>query len=120
MKNPRLDMDNIRDAGEPENINVDNPNNGDIFRVGVNYFSWYDYDPSSLETHPVINVYCGGTLKATYGVEPQVTNFKNKNNFWEVVEVTWVGDYSSDACELNLKWNDGYIINSTMPSYTDW
>ncbi|MBR4532097.1 hypothetical protein IKO70_06795 [bacterium] len=120
MKNPRLDMDNIRDAGEPENINVDNPNNGDIFRVGVNYFSWYDYDPSSLETHPVINVYCGGTLKATYGVEPQVTNFKNKNNFWEVVEVTWVGDYSSDACELNLKWNDGYIINSSMPSYTDW
>ena len=120
MKNPRLDMDNIRTAGEPENINVDNPNNGDVFRVGVNYYSWSDYDPSSLETHPVINVYCGGTLRATYGVDPQVTNFKNKNNFWEVVEVTWVGDYSSDACELNLKWNNGYIINSSMPSYTDW
>jgi len=120
MSNPRLDMDNIRTAGEPENINVDNPNNGDVFRVGVNYFSWGDYSPTSLETHPVINVYCGGTLKATYGVEPQVKNFTNSNNFWEVVEVTWKGDYSSDQCELNLKWNNGYVIRSSMPKYTDW
>jgi|GEM_PF-1897025 len=116
MKNPRLDMDNISTEGEPENINVDNPNNNDTFRVGVKYFS------GSKLTHPVINVYCGGTLKATYGVEPQVSGFTKSPYFWKVVEVKWVGDYASDACELTPQWNDstGYVVNTSVPAYTSW
>ena len=116
LPNPRLDMDNISTQGEPENINVDNPNNGDTFRVGVKYYS------GSKLTHPVINVYCGGSLKATYGVEPQVSGFTSSPYFWKVVEIKWVGDYASDACELTPQWNDstGYVVNSSVPGYSSW
>ena len=121
MHNPRLDIDNIHDGPIPENINIDNPEPGDVFRVGARYYP--STSPDNTVTHPVINVYCGGTLKATYGVDPQVNNFKNKDDFWKAVEVTWVGDYSSDACELNLKWDDstGYVVNKqAVPTYTSW
>lgn len=116
LPNPRLDIDNIADGPVPENINLDNPNNGDTFRVGVKYFS------NSGTTHPVINVYCGGTLKATYGVEPQVSGFTKSPYFWKVVEIKWVGDYASDACELTPKWNDstGYVVTTSVPSYSNW
>lgn len=117
MKNPRLDMDNISTVGEPENINLDNPKDGDTFRVMVHHYSGTKTD----ETHPVVNVYCGGTLKATYGVEPQVTGFKDENDSWKVVEIKWVGDYSSDACELTPVWNNGYVTNNAqIPEYTNW
>ena len=116
MNNPRLDIDNIRDEGIPENINIDNPKDGDVFKVGAKYFS------GSKLTHPVINVYCGGTLKATYGVEPQVSGFTKSPYFWKVVEITWKGDFSSDECDLNLKWdtNKGYVVETSVPSYTTW
>ena len=119
MNNPRLDMDNITTVGEPENINVDNPVEGDTFRVMVRH---YDFDASN--THPVINVYCGGTLKATYGVDPQVANFNSRNDSWKVVEIKWKGSPDSDTCELTPKWNDatGYVvIDGALPtSYDDW
>lgn len=119
MNNPRLDMDNIRTAGEPENINVDNPKSGDTFKVLVRMYPWDDYS-GSAETHPVVNVYCGGTLKATYGTAEsgtQLSGFKNDNDSWKVVEVKWVGDYSSDACELtpNLSVN-----SASVPYYDNW
>ena len=115
LPNPRLDLDNIKDGPVPENINLDNPEDGDVFRVGVKYFS------GSCTTHPVINVYCGGTLKATYGVEPQVSGFTTSPQFWKVVEIKWVGDYASDACELTPKWSSsGYVVNTSVPSYSNW
>ena len=119
MNNPRLDIDNVHAGAIPENINIDNPNPDDVFRVGARYFP--STSPSNAPTHPVINVYCGGTLKATYGVDPQVNNFSTANDFWKVVEVKWVGDYSSDACELTPKWNDGYVVNQdAVPGYSSW
>ena len=117
LRNPRLDIDNIKDGPIPENINLDNPKDGDVFRVGVNYYS------GSGVAHTVVNVYCGGTLKATYGVEPQVTTFNSSKDFWKVVEVQWVGNESSDACVLTPRWNDGsgYVVNQgKSPDYTDW
>ena len=117
MRNPRLDMDNVVTVGKPENINLDNPKDGDTFRVLVHRFH-FDTD---FETHPVVNIYCGGTLKATYGVDPQLTGFKDENDSWEVVEIKWVGGYSSDACELTPKWNDGYVVSeSALPDYLNW
>lgn len=118
MRNPRLDIDNISKVGIPENINVDNPNNEDVFRVGVKYYS---YSGSKI-THPVINVYCGGTLRATYGVEPQVSGFTSSPYFWKVVEIKWVGDYASDACELTPRWNEGtgYVVDTSVPTYSNW
>lgn len=60
--NPRLDIDNIATRGVPENINVDNPNAGDDFRVAVNYYGGANHD-----VQPMVNIYCGGALRATYG-----------------------------------------------------
>ena len=116
MPNPRLDLDNIADGPVPENINLDNPNDGDTFRVGVKYFS------SSGTTYPVVNVYCGGTLKATYGVEPKVSGFTSSPYFWKVVEIKWVGDFASDECELTPKWDDntGYVVTTSVPGYSSW
>ncbi|MBR6422983.1 hypothetical protein IKS86_09770 [bacterium] len=121
MNNPRLDIDNVARGPIPENINIDNPNPDDVFRVGVRYYP--GTSTNNTVTRPVINVYCGGTLKATYGVDPQVNNFSTNNDFWKVVEVKWVGDSSSDACELTPKWNDstGYVVNQdAVPGYSSW
>lgn len=59
--NPRLDVDNIATPGIPENINVDVPRNGETFRVAVNYYG------GSGAVQPMVNIYCGGALRATYG-----------------------------------------------------
>lgn len=111
--NPRLDLDNISQAGIPENINIDNPNDGDTFRIGINYYS-----SKTILTHPVVNVYCGGTLKSTFGVEPQVGGFNGKSKLWKAAEVKWVGDYSSDECVITPKWNEGYVLG-ILGTY-DW
>ncbi|MBO7126012.1 hypothetical protein J6W78_00525 [bacterium] len=114
-KNPRLDIDNINTAGEPENINLDNPKNGDTFRVLVHTYPWDDYS-SSTGTHPVLNVYCGGTLRATYGVSPQYTLINN-NDSWKVVEIKWVGDVGSDECQLTPNLG---IVSGSVPNYSNW
>jgi hypothetical protein len=62
--NPRLDIDNISTPGIPENINIDDPNAGDVFRVAVNF---YGQSSGSGAVHPMVNIYCGGALQATYG-----------------------------------------------------
>ncbi len=114
--NPRLDIDNISDVGKPENINLDNPNNGDAFKVFVHYFK-----NTTKTTYPVINIYCGGTLKATYGVQPQVTGFdngegeKDEGDGWKVVDIIWNGDYYSDACELTPRFENGAYVVETGP-----
>lgn len=114
MYNPRLDIDNISQEGIPENINLDNPNDGDTFRIGVNY-----YGNSTTTTHPVINVYCGGTLKSTFGVEPQVSGFNGKSKLWKVAEVKWDGGYTSDACVITPKFSDSGYVLGTVTTY-DW
>jgi len=121
-KNPRLDIDNIHDVGKPENINVDNPNNGDTFRVLVRLFPWSTISDSSeqyggdVNTHPVVNVYCGGTLKATYGVSPQYI-LKNEDDSWKVVEIKWVGGVGSDECQLTPNLG---IVSGNVPFYDNW
>lgn len=117
MRNPRLDMDNLITEGKPENINLDNPGSGDTFRVLVHRF----HKTTTFETHPVVNIYCGGTLKATYGIDPELLDFKHENDSWEVVEIKWIGGYSSDKCELTPKWDNGYVVTeSALPNYMNW
>ena len=128
MPNPRLDLDNRGEGLTPENINLDNPNDGDIFRVLVHHYEdpctfylfgclSYDY----YDTHPVVNVYCGGSLKATYGTAEsgtQLYDFEDEDDSWKVVQIKWVGDVTSDDCELtpNLSVKDGELPSS----YSDW
>jgi hypothetical protein len=83
----------------------------------ANYYS----TSGNTVTHPVVNVYCGGILKAVYGVEPQVSGFDSQGDSWKVVEIKWVGDYSSDACELTPNYVDDYVINQgAIPDYNNW
>ncbi len=126
MPNPRLDLDNRGQGLKPENINLDNPNVGDAFKVLV-----YHYSGSENVSRPVVNIYCGGTPMATFGgIQTADGGFTyndntkefNNHDSWKVVEVTWLGEDpehpEKDQCELAP--NDT-IINEGFPSsYTDW
>jgi hypothetical protein len=84
--NPRLDIDNIR-GFDPENINVDNPNNGDTFRVMAHMFS------GSARTNPVITIYCGGRIKSILGEAPDLVGLTRagsgcQGETWRVADVT--------------------------------
>ncbi len=76
--NPRLDRDNIscdKDVDDPtnpgfcgpENINLDNPNDGDAFVVGVNHYGNNSGTPAA-KSH--VNVYCNGERVLSAGYNP--------------------------------------------------
>ena len=86
-RNPRLDIDSINDNGVPENINVDIPQNNGTYRVMVHYWG------GTGASHPLVNVYCGGNLRGTYGAAPDVVpNFDSSGSttgdVWRVVDAT--------------------------------
>lgn len=90
--NPRLDIDNnlSEGTGLPENINIDNPNTGDSFRIMVHNFS-------GTVARPVVNVYCGGRLKATFGAAPdEVSGYTGRRAsvgaMWRVADVVAIVD----------------------------
>ncbi len=95
--NPRLDVDVIYcdsdqtdatadDFCSPENINIDNPALGDIFRVMVHYWADHGYSGS---TEPTVNIYCGGALRATYG--EGMLSFRDDEK-WIVADVEFYVD----------------------------
>jgi hypothetical protein len=76
--NPRLDKDNVScdrgiddptsgDFCGPENINVDNPKDGDAFVVGVNHYSNHA-GTSNAKSH--VNIYCNGERVLSSGYNP--------------------------------------------------
>ena len=122
MQNPRL-YENFNTPGLAEEIYLDNPNNGDTFRVMVNYYSM----TGNILTHPVVNIYCGGTLRAVYGGFPSdtdsfyydINHFDRQGASWKVVEIKW----DNDSCELTPRMCDdgSYIISQgEIPSYDSW
>lgn len=103
--NPRLDIDNIHEVESyvPENINLDNPRNGESFRVMIHH-----YDYTDLAAKPLVNIYCGGELRGSYGAPPdQVENFRygggdEDGSMWRVVDVTMEVDSSGLTNDCNL------------------
>lgn len=88
--NPRLDIDNNLQEGTglPENINIDTPADGEVFRVMVD--NW-----TGQLAHPVVNVYCDGHRIATYGAAPDtVPNYQGSTGsnaigaMWRVADIT--------------------------------
>lgn len=76
--NPRLDADNVTcnrneqnptsgDFCGPENINLDNPRDGDAFVIGVNHFG---NSGGTSEARPHVNVYCNGRRVLSIGYNP--------------------------------------------------
>jgi hypothetical protein len=112
--NPRLDVDviycdpSVTDASDgsfcsPENINVDNPPPGQPFRVMVNYYSDHGY---MGDTHPSVNIYCGGDLRASFGTRGEVvlrngSGSQESNDNWMVADVRfYTDDCGSLTCEV--------------------
>jgi hypothetical protein len=123
--NPRLDIDNnlSEGIGLPENINVDVPNNGDRFRVMVQNFT-------GTAAHPIVNIYCGGRLTASFGTAPDtITNFRGTRGsisvgaMWRVADVTATVDAAgvTTGCVVNAIHPPGsatgYYITNDDPSF---
>lgn len=127
--NPRLDIDVIScDPSEttpsdysfcaPENINIDNPEVGKPYRIGVHYFSDGTFGSGSpITTYPTINIYCGGALRAALGSDPLITldtgnrgGFSDGNDFWLVADVVFraaeCGRYDCEVMPLGIVQND--------------
>jgi hypothetical protein len=108
--NPRLDRDNVscdRNQSDPnsnallasycgpENINLDNPRNGDRFVVGVNH---YGNNSGTANARPHVNLYCNGSRVLSIGYNPAVgqTAFPlltvagadDTGDFWTAAQVT--------------------------------
>lgn len=105
--NPRLDLDNVAcdktdadptDSGNfcsPENINLDNPKDGDRFAVAVNH---YGNTAGTSNAHPHVDIYCNGARVLSVGYNPLTGQLlypllKNAGDdytgdFWEVAMVT--------------------------------
>ncbi len=104
--NPRLDIDNIR-GFDPENINLDNPNDGDRFRVMAHMFS--NGAGGGRATNPVMSIYCGGTLRGVYGEAPDLVGLTRagggcQGETWRVADVTMRVDPATGAtdCEIDV------------------
>jgi len=110
-RNPRLDLDNIS-GFTPENINVDNPNDGDTFRVMAHMFS------GSRVTNPVISVYCGGVLRGVFGEAPDQVGMSRssgacRGETWRVADVTMHVDPATGATDCTIQ----VLLN---PDGDDW
>jgi hypothetical protein len=76
--NPRLDRDTVTcnstvsDPTDgnycgPENINLDNPHDGDAFAIGVNHYANHG---GTAVVHPHVNLYCNGERVLSAGYNP--------------------------------------------------
>ncbi len=114
--NPRLDVDvincdpSVRDATNgsfcaPENVNVDNPVAGHVYRIMVNYYSAHGHVG---DTHPSVNIYCGGELRASFGTRGEVVlrngdGYGEDNDNWLVADVRFgsaVDECGNVTCEV--------------------
>jgi hypothetical protein len=114
--NPRLDIDSINIVGRPENANIDAPANGETFRAMVHYYGQDAMQSKQpVEEHPIVNVYCGGLLKATYGQAPNTlgpcpgpTCFDQGSGWaaglmWRVADVTATVDAMGNTVDCTVK-----------------
>ena len=76
---PSLDIDDV-DGWGPENINLNNPEPGLDYHVGVHYFSDQGYGTS----YATVRLYLGGQL-----VDEQRRRRMTDQQFWHVLDVSW-------------------------------
>jgi hypothetical protein len=123
--NPRLDRDNITcdpsitdpsNTGSfcgPENINLDNPKNGDAFVVSVNH---YNNTSGSSRAHTHANIYCNGARVVSSGYNPLTAGSAATGPLL----VSGGGDLTGDIWEVaTVKWNTGNPLGcdiTTVPS----
>lgn len=123
--NPRLDIDNnlAEGTGVPENINVDNPRDGESFRIMVQNYT-------GTRARPVVNVYCGGRRVATFGQAPDIVpRFTGPDGntsigaMWRVADVRVTVNAAGETtdCDVTQLHPDGatggYRVTVDDPSY---
>ncbi len=77
--NPRMDIDSTQGWG-PENVDMNDPEPGATYRVGVNYFTDRGYGPSRA----TIRVFLYGELHTELQSPMMVVG-----QFWEALTITW-------------------------------
>jgi hypothetical protein len=100
--NPRLDLDDV-DGNGPENINIDNPGDGDSFRVMVHF--WDDEGREGLPAPTNVRIYCGGVIKATYGPASIYSEGYGTGDIWRVADIVW--DASISDCAVTAITGSG-------------
>jgi len=81
---PSLDRDDTDGAG-PENINLDNPENNRVYRVGVHYFNDHGYGASFV----TVRVFVQGSLR----FELANKRMPSTDYFWDVATIAWPGGH---------------------------
>ncbi len=89
---PSLDLDDTNGWG-PENMNLQLPENGVDYGVGVHYWDDHDFGASTATTR----IYCMGALKAKFD-QPM-----NECEMWWVTQVKWPSCDLADFPAANLK-----------------
>jgi hypothetical protein len=100
--NPSLDLDDI-DGWGPENLNINIPEEGITYRVGVHYWDDHGFG-ESLAT---VRVYIYGVLDTEVVDVPVVDR-----DMWFVAEIPWVA--GTTKTQILLDENDAYFMT---PNY---
>jgi len=124
-RNPRMDIDSVSTVA-PESTGVDDPSDSQTFRVMVHYFG-IGTGASKLTTHPLVNVYCGGQRRASYGASPDVVpNFDhgdgwNQGLMWRVADVRAHVAGGFTTCDVQALHTpgqvSGYYVTNNDSSY---
>lgn len=77
---PRLDRDDVEGCG-PENINLNQPEEGLTYKVGVHYFA----DRGGGPTVPTIRIFINGSL----AYEKVGSALQGVGHFWETAAIAW-------------------------------
>lgn len=105
---PRLDIDDIPGDG-PENINIDIPVTGNVYRVGVHH---YRSDGCRTAT---VRIYCGDISivpVATYTRTVCANSGGDARDFWRVADVRWNGGTSCTPTPLGTVISTGVAYTS--------
>ena len=134
--NPRLEADNRLDARSraayiTENISLDNPRVGDQFRIMVHYNTniladLADADAGAnpaIKTHPIVNVYCGGELRGSFGGDPEQSGdteeltMSDPGDMWRVADVAVRNDGCVVGALQDPASGSGYWLTGFDSSY---
>lgn len=136
--NPRLDTDNRLDQRSAakyltEAIALDAPATGDRFRVMVHYAATLSAGglgedagmPAIRETHPLVNVYCDGKLRATFGGIPEVlgdpeeVGLSYEGQMWRVADIVSADGTCNVVPLVSPEVASGYWVSGFNARYGD-
>lgn len=79
-----------------QNINVDNPILGQPYRIMVHNYSTHGNEGEIV--HPLVNIYCGGALRASFGADAFVPMMDDDQ--WLVADVVFVRGPCGQDCQI--------------------